>query len=81
MTIQTVRFVNLWDLLQGHEAVKQAIADGDWSSITWGDANHTLISPERFKDEILFELEDVDASEVQRLIDSLDRDVYLDMES
>lgn len=87
MNIQTARFVGLSDVLDGYPAVRDAISEGDWPSITWGDANRTLISKERFESEIL-DIIPCDTGKmmaqmekVEARLKELPQDVYIDMES
>ena len=85
MDIITVQLVHLSDLTEGLPNVICAIRDGDFSQVTWGDANRTLIDVDFFKLAIKDNIEDgVSEEEMTELTERLARLpawVYIDLEN
>lgn len=86
MEINSVKFVNLSDLLKGLKSAEDEIDAGDLN-VTFGDANHTLLTPKQFKAQVLNAIEtgNILISENVELADRLtiieEQDAMIDMES
>lgn len=74
LTIQTVRFVEAEDIIPKGWRSWFWAALSESSTVTFGDNDHSLISAERFKDElenVLDYEEEVDPLEVEKINENL----------
>lgn len=85
MDIKTVKIVSYTDLIDGMPSIAEAIHGADIKNVTWGDANHTLVSVESFRTNILGGIDGEFGDEGEKLESRLEdfesHNVYIDMEN
>lgn len=84
MIEQTVKFVTLSALFDGCPSMNEEMNEAD-VDVTFGDADMTLVSVERFSATVLRHLDDALHNEYQvvekRLADLKANDIYIDLEN
>ena len=86
MKIETVKMVPLSNVIPaGYEWIYEYLADS--KTLTWGDANHTLIELAWFREEVdeaairAAQHGNVNVDGIEDLLDRLPEDIFIDLEN
>jgi len=84
MNIKSCKFVEATEIFKDCPRMWEAFVEGD-PPCTWGDNNRTMVTPDvisNFLDDFDFdEVHDVQKKLVNKRLDSLEDNVYIDLEN